>query len=107
MVVPINKVCDHVFPWQGIDLQNIIIITVRSLASVALRKALHSRVGYHFDFFSLDLNDELSGLNGAVLNEQTSFLNHSLYQIINLYNRKKPNAPRSVILIGHSMVTAI
>lgn len=76
---------------------------VRSLASVALRKALHARVGYYFNFFTLDLNEELSGLNGAVLQDQTKFLNHSLYRILDLYDRTKPNVPTSVIVIGHSM----
>lgn len=80
---------------------------MRSLSSVALRKALNSRSKYHFDFFTIDLNNELSGLNGAVLEEQTKFLNESIQRILTLYTETKSNKvttlPKSVILIGHSM----
>ncbi|GJQ72189.1 hypothetical protein Trydic_g3281 [Trypoxylus dichotomus] len=75
---------------------------VRSLASVALRKALHSRPGFHFDYFTIDYNEELSGLNGALLHDQVLYAQRSIYRILELYasNLEKPT---SIILIGHSM----
>lgn len=78
-------------------------IAVRSLASVALRKALDSKHGFHFDYFTLDLNGELSGINGILLEEQTDYANMSLHHILTLYKGRK-NPPSSVVVIGHSMV---
>ncbi|RZB38772.1 GPI inositol-deacylase [Asbolus verrucosus] len=75
---------------------------VRSLASVALRKAYNSRTPFHFDYFSIDLNDELSGLNGALLSEQLLYVNSSIYRVLELYKSLK-NPPKSIILFGHSM----
>ena len=34
-----------------------VYVTVRSLGSVALVKARDMKVGFHFDFFSLDFNE--------------------------------------------------
>lgn len=79
------------------------LISVRSLASVALRKSLNSRPGFHFDYFTVDLNDELSALNGGVLFEQQQYVNYSVHRILQLYKTVE-NRPKSVILIGHSMV---
>lgn len=76
---------------------------MRSLASVALRKALSDRPGFHFDYFTVDLNDELSGLNGALLRDQLEYVNSSVYTILDLYRRTE-RPPKSVVLIGHSMV---
>ncbi|KAJ8975495.1 hypothetical protein NQ317_016371 [Molorchus minor] len=75
---------------------------VRSLSSVALRKALNSRTPFHFDYYTIDFNDELSGLYGPLLYDQLSYLNSSLYRILELYNERK-NKPTSIALIGHSM----
>lgn len=79
-------------------------ISVRSLASVALRKSLNSRPGFHFDYFTIDLNEEFSGLNGALLYDQVQYVNHSVYRVLELY-KKLTNPPSSIILIGHSMVS--
>lgn len=78
--------------------------SVRSFASIALRKALNSRQGFHFDFFAVELNNELSGLNGALLNEQMLYVNHSVNRILQLYDDRRRLQPESVIIIGHSMV---
>lgn len=51
----------------------------------------------------MDLNAELSGLNGALLNEQTNFVHESVLKILSLYPQNRINTPTSVILIGHSM----
>ncbi|EFA08175.1 GPI inositol-deacylase-like Protein [Tribolium castaneum] len=74
----------------------------RSLASVALRKALNSRTPFHFDYFLIDLNNELSGLNGALLADQLEYVNNSIYTVLDLYQNRK-NPAKSVVLVGHSM----
>uniref|UniRef100_A0A1Y1N8T0 GPI inositol-deacylase n=1 Tax=Photinus pyralis TaxID=7054 RepID=A0A1Y1N8T0_PHOPY len=73
---------------------------VRSLASVCLRKSLDDRSGFHFDFFAVNLNNEFSGLNGALLQEQTEYVNKSVYQILELYPKTRP---KNIVLFGHSM----
>ncbi|KAJ2945870.1 hypothetical protein O0L34_g4777 [Tuta absoluta] len=77
----------------------------RSLASVALRKALRGPQEFHFDYFTIDYNEELSGLYGGVLQSQTEFAAACISRILRLYksNRYTKNVPKSVILIGHSM----
>lgn len=81
-----------------------VLLPVRSLASIALRKAVNSRSPFHFDYFSIDLNEELSGLNGALLTEQLRYVNASLFRVLDLY-KNRPIAPKSIILFGHSMVS--
>ncbi|XP_022198883.2 GPI inositol-deacylase isoform X2 [Nilaparvata lugens] len=73
---------------------------VRSLASVSLRKSLSSHAPFHFDFFSVDLNEEYMGLFGGFLNDQTRFVHHCIERIFALYKRNKPD---SIVIIGHSM----
>lgn len=75
---------------------------VRSLASVALRKSVNGRKPYHFDYFTIDLNEELTGLSGIYLNDQLKYVNKSIYTVLDLYPNKKFK-PKAVILIGHSM----
>ncbi|XP_075973637.1 GPI inositol-deacylase [Anticarsia gemmatalis] len=77
----------------------------RSLASVALRKALSRGYQYHFDFFTISYNEELSGLYGGVLQSQTKFAAACISKILRLYKSNKYTKviPSSVILIGHSM----
>lgn len=75
---------------------------VRSLASVALRKAESLRSKVHFNYFTTDLDESLSGLFGGVLNEQTEFVRLCITRILWLY-KKTANPPTSVVLIGHSM----
>ncbi|OWR55551.1 gpi inositol deacylase pgap1 [Danaus plexippus plexippus] len=77
----------------------------RSLASVALRKALSESYEYHFDYFTISYNEELSGLYGGVLQGQTEFASACINKILTLYksNKYTKSVPTSVILIGHSM----
>ncbi|KAJ9584662.1 hypothetical protein L9F63_020987, partial [Diploptera punctata] len=74
---------------------------VRSLASVSLWKTLNSHAPFHFDYFTVDLNEEYSGLFGGVLFDQRDFVHHCIQRILQLYKYEK--RPTSVILIGHSM----
>ena len=71
---------------------------VRSLASVALRKA--ERHQNHFNYFTVDFDEDFSGLYGGVLMGQVSFVHSCLKHIVRLYGRKTSSP---VVLIGHSM----
>lgn len=73
---------------------------VRSLASVALRKAEDTR--YEFNYFTVNLDERLSGIFGIALDEQTEFVRLCITKILRLY-KGIPNPPKSVILVGHSM----
>lgn len=73
---------------------------VRSLASVSLRKAVGLK--HHFNYFSVDFDEDLSGIFGGVLQEQTEFARLCITRILGLYT-KATNPPTSVVLIGHSM----
>ena len=73
---------------------------VRSLASVALRIAEKHRG--HFNYFTIDFDEDFSGLYGGVLMDQVNFVYICLRHISRLYERKGPGSD-SVILIGHSM----
>ncbi|KAF4523660.1 hypothetical protein B566_EDAN006030 [Ephemera danica] len=75
---------------------------VRSLASLALRKAKDSRAPFHFNFFAADLNEEHSALFGGVLPEQTRFISKCIHHILQLYKHAK-SRPSTVLLFGHSM----
>ncbi|KAL4704963.1 hypothetical protein ACJJTC_013420 [Scirpophaga incertulas] len=77
----------------------------RSLASVALRMAIAKNYEYHFDYYTISFNEELSGLYGGVLDHQTKFAAACISKILNLYksNKYTKSIPSSVILIGHSM----
>ena len=78
---------------------------VRSLASVALRKAIEdSEYKIHFDYFTVDFDEEYSALYGGVLQNQVEFVSHSIQKILQLYKgRKGGQAPTSVVLVGHSL----
>ena len=57
----------------------------------------------HFNFFSVDLHEDLGAFYGPALNQQAMFVSEVMQYIMTLYNdafRK----PQSVILVGHSMV---
>lgn len=75
---------------------------VRSLASYAYRKSLDSRKHFHFDFFTIDFNEELSALYGGILNQQTAFANHCIKSIQLLY-KNIGQRKKSLLIIGHSM----
>ncbi|CAH2238309.1 jg17468 [Pararge aegeria aegeria] len=78
---------------------------VRSIASVALRKAVTQDYEYHFDYFTIGYNEELSGFYGGVLDTQTEFASACVSKILSLYRKinNPKTVPSSVILIGHSM----
>ncbi|NXD10726.1 PGAP1 deacylase, partial [Nothocercus nigrocapillus] len=75
---------------------------VRSLGSIALRKAEDVDFKYHFNFFSVNFNEELVALYGGSLQRQTKFVHECIKVILKLY-RAREFAPTSVAIIGHSM----
>uniref|UniRef100_A0A803Y1U8 GPI inositol-deacylase n=1 Tax=Meleagris gallopavo TaxID=9103 RepID=A0A803Y1U8_MELGA len=75
---------------------------VRSLGSIALRKAEDLDFKYHFNFFSVNFNEELVALYGGTLQQQTKFVHECLKVILRLY-RGQEFAPTSVAIVGHSM----
>ena len=77
---------------------------VRSLASVALRKAIDDfKYKIHFDYFSVDFEEEWSAFYGGTLEQQTKFVCHSINRILDIYRSNGNNNVRSVVLVGHSM----
>uniref|UniRef100_A0A8C3P2E3 GPI inositol-deacylase n=1 Tax=Cyanoderma ruficeps TaxID=181631 RepID=A0A8C3P2E3_9PASS len=75
---------------------------VRSLGSIALRKAEDVDFKYHFNFFSVNFNEELVALYGGSLQRQTKFVHECIKVILKLY-RDREFAPSSVAIVGHSM----
>ncbi|NXX89628.1 PGAP1 deacylase, partial [Centropus bengalensis] len=75
---------------------------VRSLGSIALRKAEDVDFKYHFNFFSINFNEELVALYGGSLQRQTKFVHECIKVILKLY-RDREFAPTSVAIVGHSM----
>uniref|UniRef100_A0A670YHF9 GPI inositol-deacylase n=1 Tax=Pseudonaja textilis TaxID=8673 RepID=A0A670YHF9_PSETE len=75
---------------------------VRSLGSIALRKAEDMDFKYHFDVFSVNFNEELVALYGGSLQKQTRFVHECIKIILKLYKGHE-FAPRSVAVVGHSM----
>jgi glycosylphosphatidylinositol deacylase len=76
---------------------------VRSLASVALRKAMDDKMlVHHFDYFAVDFNEEFSALYGGSLEDQAAFVRQSVQAILDLY-KADASKPSSVVLIGHSV----
>ncbi|XP_036175700.1 GPI inositol-deacylase isoform X2 [Myotis myotis] len=75
---------------------------VRSIGSIALRKAEDIDFKYHFDFFSVNFNEELVALYGGSLQKQTKFVHECIKAILKLYKGQE-FAPKSVAIIGHSM----
>ncbi|KAF2987400.1 hypothetical protein EK904_002438 [Melospiza melodia maxima] len=75
---------------------------VRSLGSIALRKAEDVDFKYHFNFFSVNFNEELVALYGGSLQRQTKFVHECIKVILKLY-KDQEFAPSSVAIVGHSM----
>ncbi|KAM8806886.1 GPI inositol-deacylase [Eudromia elegans] len=79
---------------------------VRSLGSIALRKAEDVDFKYHFNFFSVNFNEELVALYGGSLQRQTKFVHECIKVILKLYRVSREDgefAPTSVAIVGHSM----
>ena len=60
------------------------------------------RKKHHFNYFTVDFDEELSAFSGQYLERQTSFMEHVVRRIFECYT-KAHNKPTSLIAIGHSM----
>lgn len=68
---------------------------VRSVGSIALRKAEDIDFKYHFDFFSVNFNEELVALYGGSLQKQTKFVHECIKAILRLYKVRETLASQS------------
>ncbi|KAK2161207.1 hypothetical protein LSH36_120g15020 [Paralvinella palmiformis] len=75
---------------------------VRSLGSVALKKAEDGKTDVHFNYFSLDFDEEFSALYGQLLYDEAEFTHECIKKILSLY-KGAASPPKSVVLVGHSM----
>lgn len=73
---------------------------VRSFASISMNFFRHYQTRSHLDFFAIDYNEELSGVYGPYLANQTVFLNQAIKVIKRLYYRKSNDV--KLIVIAHS-----
>ena len=74
------------------------------MATVALRMFDASQHANHFDYFTLDFNEELSGVYGGVLRSQIQFARECVEHVLSLYAAESNfEAPSSIILVGHSV----
>ncbi|KAI3407064.2 BST1 [Candida oxycetoniae] len=87
---------------------------VRSIASRAADLYYHERKEEEeeggklpgLDFFTIDFNEDFTAFHGRTILDQAEFANEVVKFIIGLYKKRqnqKDTAPKSVILIGHSM----
>ncbi|KFB42630.1 AGAP011299-PA-like protein [Anopheles sinensis] len=74
---------------------------VRSLASVALRKGIDNNWQAHLDYFSVDLNEEFSGVFGGYLHDQTAFIELCVQEIVRLYGARGRST--RMFVVGHSV----
>ncbi|KAL9553665.1 hypothetical protein PS6_003807 [Mucor atramentarius] len=75
---------------------------IRSLASTTTHLYHDGKSDRNIDYFTVDLNEELSALSGQTLLDQAEYMNQVVERILSLYEHH-PNRPTSVIIIGHSM----
>ena len=57
---------------------------------------------HHFNYFSVDFDEELSAFSGQYLVQQTLYMEHAIQRIFECYT-KASHKPTSLIAIGHSM----
>ncbi|TNN17077.1 GPI inositol-deacylase isoform 1 [Schistosoma japonicum] len=77
--------------------------TVRSLATT-----IYDLVQYNspFDYYTVDLNEEQSALNGEIIERQTDFVDKAISTILGIYVIL-PNPPEHIVLIGHSVGSVV
>ncbi|KAF0313639.1 GPI inositol-deacylase [Amphibalanus amphitrite] len=81
----------------------IALTEARSLASVAYRRAVDSRLRTPLNVFTVDLAEDLGAVHGRLLAEQTRFVAACVRAVLRLYGRAAGPPPASVALVGHSM----
>ncbi len=58
---------------------------VRSLASVALRKAQDEEMRFHYDYFTVDFEEEFGAVYGGTLERQAEFVALCVDHILAMY----------------------
>uniref|UniRef100_A0A914Z6M8 GPI inositol-deacylase n=1 Tax=Panagrolaimus superbus TaxID=310955 RepID=A0A914Z6M8_9BILA len=71
----------------------------RSIGSVLQNKTDLRNTPFHFDVFTLNFNEQFSGLSSSFLLKQADFLEVSVKFVSKMYE----NPPPGIIFIGHSM----
>lgn len=87
MLVPTNKLVKLLCLLASIANETC-FFKVRSMASVALRKAYEEDIGlkFHFNYFALDFNEEFSALYGGTLDDQAEYAAEAINAILTMYN---------------------
>ncbi|EGT55236.1 hypothetical protein CAEBREN_29292 [Caenorhabditis brenneri] len=70
---------------------------IRSLASVMQNKTEMRRSPFSFRFFAVDFDEEMTFLNGNIINRQLDYVMHAVRKIQTMMRVK-----RKIVLIGHS-----
>lgn len=70
---------------------------VRSLASVMQNKTESRRPSFSFRFFAVDFDEEMTFMNGHILNRQLDYVMHAIRKIQTMMRVK-----RKIVLVGHS-----
>ncbi|CEP07975.1 hypothetical protein [Parasitella parasitica] len=76
---------------------------IRSLASATTHLYYEGKSAHNIDYFTVDLNEELSAMCGQTLLDQAEYMNQVIERILSLYKQQHKKPPTSVIIIGHSM----
>ncbi|KAE9549238.1 hypothetical protein FO519_007547 [Halicephalobus sp. NKZ332] len=71
----------------------------RSIGSLLQNKTTLRHSGFHFDTFTLDFNEELSGLDSKAIRRQANYLEKAIEHVWKMYRVPPPG----IIFIGHSM----
>lgn len=80
------------------------LFLVRSLGSIALRKAEDVDFKYHFNFFSVNFNEELVALYGGSLQQQTKFVHECIKVILKLYKVSRRCMLNDVLASGNGIL---
>lgn len=76
---------------------------VRSIAAKASDLYFGADQGVrNYDFFAAEFNEDFTAFHGRTMLDQGEYLNDAIKYILFLYS-DKPNPPKSVLLLGHSM----
>ena len=107
----------HSFPWKfGIEVSEshpVLYLPgsggcykqARSIGSVLYRKMNFNKMGkkrstfnFHFNTFTIDFDEELTGIYGGTLQAQTEFTAKAIQRILDFYKKDV-----KIFIVGHSM----
>uniref|UniRef100_A0A8R1ELI4 GPI inositol-deacylase n=1 Tax=Caenorhabditis japonica TaxID=281687 RepID=A0A8R1ELI4_CAEJA len=70
---------------------------IRSLASLVQNKTESRRSPFSFRFFAVDFDEEVTFMNGNIMNRQLDYVMNAMR-----YIQKMMRVPRKIVLVGHS-----